>query len=56
MLALGWSVELAVVAEGLEAAEQAAYVRETGCRIGQGLFYARPAPLDDLRGLPRSEA
>ncbi|MCG5548516.1 EAL domain-containing protein [Halorhodospira halochloris] len=48
ILALGQSLGLTVVAEGIETREQEAYLREAGCARGQGFYYARPAPLDAL--------
>lgn len=39
---------LAVVAEGLETADQLAMVREAGCRYGQGFELARPAPAGQI--------
>ena len=39
---------LAVVAEGLETADQLAVVRGAGCRFGQGFQIARPAPAGQI--------
>jgi diguanylate cyclase (GGDEF)-like protein len=36
-----------VVVEGVETAEDAAFVRETGARLAQGYFYARPMPMEE---------
>lgn len=36
-----------VVVEGVETAEDADFVRETGARLAQGYFYARPMPMDE---------
>ncbi|MGW5718299.1 putative bifunctional diguanylate cyclase/phosphodiesterase [Amycolatopsis sp. NPDC003865] len=42
-------LELDVVAEGIETAEQAALVTAAGCTTAQGYRYGRPAPLSALR-------
>jgi diguanylate cyclase (GGDEF)-like protein len=39
------------VCEGVETAEQAAFLLETGCRQAQGFFYGRAMPLEDLLAL-----
>ena len=45
VLGLGETFQLEVVAEGIEYAEQADTLRELGCEIGQGFFFARPMPV-----------
>ncbi|VVJ16151.1 Uncharacterised protein [Amycolatopsis camponoti] len=42
-------LELDVVAEGIETAEQASLVIAAGCTTAQGYLYGRPAPLSALR-------
>ena len=39
---LGRTLNLAVVAEGIETEDQAAWVRSLGCAYGQGYLFARP--------------
>jgi diguanylate cyclase (GGDEF)-like protein/PAS domain S-box-containing protein len=46
---LGHSLGLRVVAEGVEQREQAEQLERIGCDDAQGFFFARPAPLDELR-------
>jgi len=41
---MGASLHMTTVAEGIEADDQAAALREPGCDIGQGFLYARPVP------------
>ncbi|TVP47403.1 MAG: GGDEF domain-containing response regulator [Halomonas sp.] len=43
---LAHSVGCDVVAEGIETAEQAAYLSAIGCEAAQGYFYARPLPAE----------
>jgi diguanylate cyclase (GGDEF)-like protein/PAS domain S-box-containing protein len=42
VLSLGETFDLEVVAEGIEYPEQSATLRELGCDIGQGFYFARP--------------
>jgi diguanylate cyclase (GGDEF)-like protein/PAS domain S-box-containing protein len=60
VVALGESLNLDVVAEGIEVPEQWTALRELGCALGQGFFFARPmtadATLDFLRGDPLGTA
>jgi diguanylate cyclase (GGDEF)-like protein/PAS domain S-box-containing protein len=44
MLAVAQHFRLAVVAEGVETAAQAAYLRSVGCAFAQGHYYARALP------------
>ena len=50
--ALGTSLGLEIVAEGIETPEQLQALREIGCGYGQGFLLARPAPLAALRPTP----
>jgi EAL domain-containing protein (putative c-di-GMP-specific phosphodiesterase class I) len=45
---LGHSLNLSVVAEGVETAEQAGALQAIGCESVQGFFYGHPVPADDL--------
>ena len=42
IIALGASLHLDVVAEGIELPEQEASLHDLGCEIGQGFLFARP--------------
>jgi diguanylate cyclase (GGDEF)-like protein/PAS domain S-box-containing protein len=46
VIAIGDSMHLDVVAEGIEHAEQARTLRELGCKLGQGYLFARPMDSD----------
>ncbi len=46
VIALGHSLELEVLAEGVDTAEHAARLRELGCESAQGYHFGRPAPGD----------
>ncbi len=45
ILHLGGELDLDVVAEGIEAEDEAAVLTAMGCGYGQGFLFARPAPL-----------
>ena len=49
IIALGRSLGLQVVAEGVESHEQQQLLREFGCDLLQGYLYARPLPAVDVR-------
>lgn len=44
ILSIARHLSLAVVAEGVEIAEQAAFLKDRGCALYQGYFYGRPEP------------
>jgi diguanylate cyclase len=44
---LGNSLSLNVVAEGVETAEQVAFLQALGCRHAQGFFFSKPIPSDE---------
>ncbi|MCY4746656.1 GGDEF domain-containing protein [Pelomonas sp. UHG3] len=45
---LGQHLQLEVIAEGIESAEQLAVLADCGCRFGQGWLLGRPLPLQGL--------
>ena len=52
------TMRLVTVAEGVELPEQAAWLEEAACTLGQGFLWSRPVELDRARallheGLPR---
>jgi diguanylate cyclase (GGDEF)-like protein/PAS domain S-box-containing protein len=54
IIQLGKSMNLSVIAEGVETGEQAAFLLRHGCNLAQGYFYSRPVAPEDLleRWLP----
>jgi diguanylate cyclase (GGDEF)-like protein/PAS domain S-box-containing protein len=48
IIALGASLDLDVVAEGIELPEQEHSLHNLGCEIGQGFLFAHPMPSEDL--------
>ena len=49
IILMGHSLELAVVAEGVETAEQQAFLSGAGCDFAQGFLYSRPVAAEKLR-------
>ncbi len=48
IIQLGKSMNLSVIAEGVETEEQAAFLLRHGCRLAQGYFYSKPVAARDL--------
>jgi diguanylate cyclase (GGDEF)-like protein/PAS domain S-box-containing protein len=48
MISVGHSMNVTVVAAGIENAEQFAFLRHEGCDEGQGYYFCRPMPADEL--------
>ncbi|MDZ7926772.1 MAG: EAL domain-containing protein [Agrobacterium sp.] len=48
MIQLAGSLGIDVIAEGVETAEQAAFLRAAGCPYGQGYYFSRPVQADAI--------
>jgi diguanylate cyclase (GGDEF)-like protein len=53
ILSIAHCLGLEVVAEGVEAVEQAAFLKANGCQVAQGFLFHRPLPKAGMRGLPK---
>ena len=57
VIAMAHNLKLKVVAEGIETAEQLAFLRRHRCDVGQGYLFDRPIPgaelIDKLKRYPR---
>jgi diguanylate cyclase (GGDEF)-like protein/PAS domain S-box-containing protein len=51
IIALGHNMNIRVVAEGVETAEQLAFLRDNGCDVMQGFFYSEPVSASDCLAL-----
>ena len=51
VIALGKSLQLKLIAEGVETEEQEQFLTREGCDIGQGFYYSRPLPVAEFSKL-----
>nr|MBP6598769.1 EAL domain-containing protein [Giesbergeria sp.] len=56
IIAMGKSMGLEVLAEGVETAEQLEFLRARGCQSYQGYFRSRPVPATEFAELLRAQA
>lgn len=49
-------MNMEVIAEGVETAEQMAHLRSMGCKFGQGYFFSKPIPAEQIRELLAGES
>ena len=54
VIAMSHELGIKVVAEGVEAARQGEFLRESGCDLAQGFFYSHPLPADACTDILRS--
>jgi diguanylate cyclase (GGDEF)-like protein/PAS domain S-box-containing protein len=48
LVAMATALDIGIVAEGIETGGQARFMRDLGCRLGQGYLMAKPMPHDDF--------
>ncbi|WP_442597875.1 sensor domain-containing protein [Neobacillus sp. D3-1R] len=46
---MGHNLNFNVIAEGIENEEQVSFLRENACKIGQGYFYSKPLPAEQIQ-------
>jgi EAL domain-containing protein (putative c-di-GMP-specific phosphodiesterase class I) len=51
IVSLGRTLDLEVVAEGVETEEQARFLENAGCELLQGYLFARPLPSSEIESL-----
>jgi len=55
IVAMGKSLNLSVIAEGVESLEQALFARERACDAIQGFFVSQPASAEDFARIVREQ-
>jgi diguanylate cyclase (GGDEF)-like protein/PAS domain S-box-containing protein len=55
IIAIAKHLHIQVIAEGIEAYQQAEILRKLGCTVGQGFLFARPMPADEILKLLRED-
>ncbi len=50
ILGLGKSLDMKLIAEGIEDLNTGHYLRDSGCHLGQGYYYAKPMSAEDFEG------
>jgi diguanylate cyclase (GGDEF)-like protein/PAS domain S-box-containing protein len=55
-IAMAHSLGMAIIAEGVETAEQAEFLRGAGAEVVQGYLYGKPMPIEDFAAMARSTA
>nr|AFT64037.1 response regulator receiver modulated diguanylate cyclase/phosphodiesterase [alpha proteobacterium D323] len=56
IVGLGKSLDLSIIAEGVETREQAEYLTDAGCEMAQGYLFGKPVPADDFLRLLEEQA
>ncbi|MBG0777666.1 MAG: EAL domain-containing protein [Desulfovibrionaceae bacterium] len=51
VISLAHTLGMEVIAEGVETAAHMAALRELGCEYGQGYYFSRPVPMEEVREL-----
>ena len=51
IIAMAHSLDLEIVAEGVETREQLMFLSENGCEVAQGFLFTKPLPADDFAAL-----
>jgi diguanylate cyclase (GGDEF)-like protein/PAS domain S-box-containing protein len=46
---MGHNLNYTVIAEGIETEEQVSFLKEHSCKIGQGYFYSKPLPAEEIQ-------
>lgn len=55
IISMATKINIRTVCEGVETEQQRDFLKEAGCNIAQGFFYARPMPQEDFENLLDAE-
>lgn len=56
IIAMARTMDLKVIAEGVETLEQAAFLRQHGCHSAQGFYYGKPVPAERVTELLKNRS
>lgn len=56
MMSIAHSLDMHVVAEGVETEEQLAHLRQMGCQYGQGYLFSKPVPAQEALAILQGES
>jgi EAL domain-containing protein (putative c-di-GMP-specific phosphodiesterase class I) len=56
IITLAKNLEMEVIAEGVETVEQIEQLRKLGCRYGQGFYFSKPLPSEEIEKLMKQRA
>jgi EAL domain-containing protein (putative c-di-GMP-specific phosphodiesterase class I) len=53
IIALAMNLEMQPLAEGIETNEEWRFLVDRGCPVGQGFYFSRPVPADEISAMHR---
>ena len=55
IIAMANTLEMAVIAEGVETEEQRAFLEQHGCPLCQGYLFGKPVPVEEFEALLKQD-
>ncbi|TBR11678.1 MAG: EAL domain-containing protein, partial [Rugosibacter sp.] len=56
IITMAHSLGFTTIAEGVETAEQLAFLRDHGCHEVQGYYFSKPLPADEFKAFVRTQS
>ncbi|TBR14970.1 MAG: EAL domain-containing protein, partial [Rugosibacter sp.] len=56
IITMAHSLGFTTIAEGVETAEQLAFLRDHGCHEVQGYYFSKPLPADEFKAFARAKS